>query len=90
MLGDILGSLAGAPDADTCSRAGCSAAAKHRVVWRNPRIHTAERQKVWLACDEHVGYLRDFLAARDFPVRVEAHDSVRTEPHPPTDVSESD
>jgi hypothetical protein len=42
------------------------------VVWRNPRIHPADRRKTWAACDEHVGYLRDYLAARDFPVAVEA------------------
>ncbi len=55
-----------------CSRAGCRATALWQVVWRNPRIHTPERRKVWLACDEHVAYLREFLAARDFPVAVEA------------------
>lgn len=55
-----------------CSRAGCSAAAEWNVVWRNPRIHTADRRKVWTACDEHVAYLRDYLAARDFPVEVVA------------------
>lgn len=54
-----------------CSRAGCRAGARWRVVWRNPRIHTPERRKVWTACDEHVDYLRGFLAARDFPVVVE-------------------
>ncbi|MDD7930144.1 hypothetical protein [Microbacterium thalli] len=54
-----------------CSRAGCRAGAHWRVVWRNPRIHTADRRKVWTACDEHVSYLREFLAARDFPVEVE-------------------
>jgi hypothetical protein len=41
-----------------------------QVVWRNPRIHAADREKIWLACDEHVGFLRDYLAARDFPVTV--------------------
>lgn len=44
--------------------------------WRNPRIHGPERVKVWLACDEHVGYLRDYLASRDFPVEVTALDVV--------------
>ncbi|RWZ61338.1 hypothetical protein ELQ92_10055 [Labedella populi] len=58
------------PDRHTCSRAGCRAEASSRVEWRNPRIHGPERTKVWLACDEHVGYLRDFLGARDFPVTV--------------------
>ena len=54
----------------TCSRAGCRAAAGWRIDWRNPRIHTGDRRKTWVACDEHVGYLREFLAARDFPVWV--------------------
>ena len=36
----------------------------------DPRIHSADRVKVWLACGEHVEFLREFLAARDFPVRV--------------------
>ena len=53
-----------------CARAGCRNAATSRVVWRNPRIHSADREKIWLACDEHVDFLRDYLAARDFPVTV--------------------
>ncbi|QKJ19582.1 hypothetical protein [Microbacterium hominis] len=53
-----------------CSRAGCRARAHWRVEWRNPKIHTADRVKVWTACDEHREYLREFLAARSFPVRV--------------------
>jgi hypothetical protein len=40
------------------------------VNWRNPRIHSADRVKVWLACDEHAHFLHDYLAARDFPVVV--------------------
>lgn len=57
-----------------CSRAGCREAAQWQVIWRNPRIHGPERRKIWLACDEHVDYLRDYLAARDFPVQVAAFD----------------
>lgn len=53
-----------------CSRAGCRNAATKHVVWRNPRIHAADREKIWLACDEHADFLRDYLAARDFPVTV--------------------
>lgn len=53
-----------------CSRAGCRRAATARVVWRNPRIHAEGREKIWLACDDHVEFLRDYLAARDFPVTV--------------------
>ncbi|MGN6219110.1 MAG: hypothetical protein ACTHNQ_06370 [Microbacterium sp.] len=54
----------------TCSRAGCRESARWRIDWRNPRIHTTDRRKTWVACDEHVDYLRDFLAARDFPLDV--------------------
>lgn len=53
-----------------CSRAGCRAPATWRVEWRNPRIHAPDRRKTWVACDEHVTYLRNFLAARDFPLWV--------------------
>jgi hypothetical protein len=54
--------------ASKCSRAGCSKLATTRINWRNPKIHDADRVKVWLACDEHAPYLQDYLAARDFPV----------------------
>jgi hypothetical protein len=54
-----------------CSRAGCRADARWLVVWRNPRIHTPDRRKLWAACDDHVDYLRDYLATRDFPVAIE-------------------
>jgi hypothetical protein len=53
-----------------CSRAGCRDAAAWVIAWRNPRIHAADRRKEWAACDAHVGYLRDFLATRDFPLAV--------------------
>lgn len=54
----------------TCSRAGCRVRATWRIDWRNPRIHDETRRKTWVACEEHVGYLREYLAARDFPVEV--------------------
>ena len=54
----------------TCSRAGCREPALWNVNWRNPRIHTIDRVKIWLACDEHREYLHDYLKARDFPVIV--------------------
>ncbi|GAB3279062.1 hypothetical protein B5M43_001110 [Microbacterium sp. MEC084] len=60
------------PQIPTCSRAGCPEPATWTIRWRNPRIHTGDRRKTWLACDAHVGYLRDFLAARDFPLEVAA------------------
>ena len=58
------------PTTERCSRAGCTLPATSAVHWRNPRIHGEERVKTWLACDEHVEYLRDYLATRDFPVTV--------------------
>lgn len=54
----------------TCSRAGCGESAAWRLDWRNPRIHGTDRVKTWLACDDHVDYLREFLSARDFPLTV--------------------
>ena len=53
-----------------CSAAGCTGEAAWRINWRNPRIHTAERVKVWLACDAHRGHLTGYLASRGFPVLV--------------------
>ncbi len=41
-----------------------------RVNWRNPRIHSADRVKVWLACDAHRETLADYLGTRGFPVLV--------------------
>lgn len=67
--------IGGQLEVATCSRAGCRSAATTRLDWRNPRIHSADRVKTWLACDEHVDYLREFLAARDFPLQVAALDA---------------
>ncbi|WP_240665717.1 hypothetical protein [Agromyces sp. LHK192] len=72
-----------APAADTCSRAGCRESARWRVDWRNPRIHDESRVKTWLACDEHVEYLRDFLASRSFPVAVAPFDPTVAAPGRP-------
>jgi len=70
----MIGGFSGAPDGAVCSRAACTATATWRIDWRNPKIHTGDRGKTWLACDEHVAYLRDFLEARSFPVSVAAFD----------------
>lgn len=53
-----------------CSRAGCVSTASWRVNWRNPRIHSADRVKIWAACEEHRGFLADYLRSRAFPVQV--------------------
>lgn len=86
----MIGSLGAAPEGG-CSRAGCRERASWRLDWRNPRIHTDDRVKTWLACDEHVDYLREFLASRSFPVRVSAFatatDAAGTAPHGPDDAA---
>ena len=54
----------------TCSRARCPESADWQIEWSNPKIHTDGRTKNWLACSEHLEFLREFLAARDFPLTV--------------------
>lgn len=49
-----------------CSARGCQLEAAWELRWNNPRIHTPDRRKVWLACDEHRESLSDFLGARGF------------------------
>lgn len=53
-----------------CSAKACRRRAVHAVVWRNPALHTADRRKVWLACDEHRDHLRDFVQLRGFLLEV--------------------
>jgi len=36
------------------------------LLWNNPKIHSPERRKTWLACEEHRETLGDFLRARNF------------------------
>ena len=49
-----------------CSAKGCRATATWAHLWNNPRLHTPERRKVWLACDEHRRSLGEFLSVRGF------------------------
>ncbi len=49
-----------------CSAKGCRAPAQWQLWWNNPKLHTPERRKTWLACDDHRGSLGDFLDARGF------------------------
>ena len=58
----------------TCSAKGCGAAASWELRWNNPKLHTPDRRKVWLACDEHKTSLGDFLAARSFLREVAPHE----------------
>jgi hypothetical protein len=36
------------------------------LLWNNPKLHTVDRRKVWVACDDHRGSLSGFLTARGF------------------------
>lgn len=49
-----------------CSARGCRAAAAYDLAWNNPKIHTQDRRKHWLACPEHRDSLSAFLSARGF------------------------
>nr|WP_155848548.1 hypothetical protein [Arthrobacter sp. 35W] len=53
------------PVETVCSRKGCRTAATTALLWNNPKIHTPERRKTWLACDEHAQWLEDYLRSRD-------------------------
>lgn len=59
-----------------CSAAGCTDVAVWRINWRNPRIHSPERVKVWLACQAHRDHLTGYLGSRGFPVLVTGADVV--------------
>jgi hypothetical protein len=54
------------PDGLICSARDCSAAAGFDLQWNNPKIHTADRRKHWLACPSHRESLSAFLSARGF------------------------
>ncbi|CAM5647097.1 hypothetical protein SGRIM119S_07076 [Streptomyces griseorubiginosus] len=49
-----------------CSAKGCRAGAVWVLAWNNPKIHTPERRKTWLACEEHREHLSQFLGVRGF------------------------
>jgi len=49
-----------------CSSRGCRQPASYDLLWNNPKIHTADRRKHWLACDDHRESLAQFLSARGF------------------------
>ena len=58
---------------DTCSAKGCQAPAVWALLWNNPKLHTPERRKIWLACETHRSTLGDFLGARGFLKEVVPH-----------------
>lgn len=53
-------------DVEYCSARGCRQAATWQLQWNNPKLHTPERRKIWLACADHRESLETFLGARGF------------------------
>lgn len=49
-----------------CSAKGCRADAAYGLLWNNPSLHTPDRRKTWLACEEHRSTLGEFLSVRGF------------------------
>ena len=58
-------------DEPVCSAKGCRTAALWLLVWNNPRLHTPDREKTWVACDEHREHLAQHLGVRGFLRRVD-------------------
>jgi hypothetical protein len=54
------------PGDPVCSARRCREHAVWALRWNNPRLHTPERRKTWLACEEHRGHLTEFLELRGF------------------------
>ncbi len=54
------------PDGLVCSAKDCRAAAAYDLQWNNPKIHTPDRRKHWLACAGHRESLSSFLSSRGF------------------------
>ena len=49
-----------------CSAKGCRQSALWGLRWNNPKLHTPERRKTWLACEQHRESLQSFLTIRGF------------------------
>lgn len=49
-----------------CSARACHSSATWGLKWNNPKLHTPDRRKTWLACDEHRESLEAFLTVRGF------------------------
>lgn len=52
-----------------CSRRGCSHRAQWVLSWSNPKLRQGHK-KQWLACDEHLGFLTEYVRVRAFPYQI--------------------
>ncbi|MEU5342549.1 hypothetical protein AB0H18_17180 [Streptomyces sp. NPDC020766] len=66
MILNVPGSEPSSPATPVCSAKACRADAVWVLAWNNPKLHTPERRKTWLACEEHREHLSQFLGVRGF------------------------
>ena len=59
------------PEIAVCSAKGCRAPARHTLVWNNPKVHAPDREKTWVACEDHRSSLSEHLDVRGFLQRVD-------------------
>lgn len=70
-----------------CSAKGCRTAAVWVLAWNNPKIHSPQRRKTWLACEEHREHLSKFLGVRGFLKDVVPFADWQAAEQPPQDAS---
>ena len=63
----LFGPVPDAVDELVCSAAAAAPTPTWGLLWNNPKLHTPERRKVWLACDDHREHLSQFLDVRGLP-----------------------
>ncbi len=63
---DLFDSRPDGPSEPQCSAKGCRREASWQLLWNNPKLHTPDYRKTWLACDEHKATLGQFLEVRRF------------------------
>lgn len=49
-----------------CSAKRCREPAVCTLHWNNPKVHSPDRRKTWLACEQHRHSLGEFLDRRGF------------------------
>ncbi|MFJ9520697.1 hypothetical protein ACIRPK_20895 [Kitasatospora sp. NPDC101801] len=62
----LFGGPTGPEGPPVCSGKGCRRPAEWVLVWNNPKLHTPDRRKTWLACEDHREHLSQFLGVRGF------------------------
>ena len=63
-------------DSLLCSAKACRNTATWAHLWNNPKVHTPDRRKVWLACEDHRTALGEFLSIRGFLIETVAAEAI--------------